>query len=104
VTGTEFLAAVERAAAALGLAPTRGWRRSGMPWPLLRIAGVVIPLWRELARMSYLWRVAHALDGTKLAKRCPGLTSTPLRTALADSLVALGLGAGAARSPAHATG
>jgi len=55
--------------------------------------------------MSYLWRVPHALDGTKLARRCPGLTPTPLATALADSLAALGLGAGGAtRSPAHATG
>ena len=73
VTGTEFLAAVERAAASLGLAPARGWRRSGMPWPLIRIAGLVVPLWRELARMSYLWRVPHALDGRRLATRCPGL-------------------------------
>jgi len=104
VTGIEFLAAVERAAATLGLTPARGWRRSGMPWPLLRIAGVVIPLWRELARMSYLWRVAHALDGTQLARRCPELTPTPLTTALADSLAALGLATGPARSPAHATG
>jgi len=105
VTGTDFVAAVERAAATRGLAPARGWRRSGMPWPLLRVVGIFVPLWRELARMSYLWRVPHALDDTKLARRCPGLTPTPLATALADSLAALGLGAGGAtRSPAHATG
>ena len=62
-----------------------------MPWPLIRVVGVVVPLWRELARMSYLWRVPHALDGRRLAARCPGLTPTPLDEALRDSLVALGL-------------
>ena len=104
LSGSEFLAAVERAAASLGLAPARGWRRTSMPWPLLRVAGAVVPLWRELARMSYLWRVPHVLDGTRLAKRCPGLTPTPLTTALADSLVALGLAAAPARSPVPAPG
>jgi nucleoside-diphosphate-sugar epimerase len=106
VTGSEFLAGVEHAAATLGLAPARGWRRGGMPWPLLRVAGVFMPLWRELARMSYLWRVPHALDGTKLAARCPALAPTPLAAALADSLGSLGVGVGvaSARSPAHATG
>ena len=92
VTGLEFLAAIERAAAALGIAPARGWRHGTMPWPLVRAAGVVVPLWRELARMSYLWRVAHALDGTKLAARCPELRPTPLDAALRASLAALGIG------------
>jgi hypothetical protein len=63
----------------------------------VRIAGLVMPLWRELAKMSYLWRVPHALDGTKLALRCPGLAATPLETALRASLVALGVGSGAGR-------
>jgi len=92
VTGHAFLAAVERAAASLGAAPARGWRHGTMPWPLVRAAGVVVPLWRELARMSYLWRVAHALDGTKLAARCPELRPTPLDAALRASLAALGIG------------
>ena len=103
VTGSEFLAGVERAATAVGRAPASRWRRGGMPWPLIRVAGVVVPLWRELARMSYLWRVPHALDGSKLARRCPGLTPTPLTTALIESLVALGLAA-PSRSPASAAG
>jgi hypothetical protein len=44
---------------------------------------------RELARMSYLWRVPHALDGRRLAARYPQLTPTPLSEALRQSLVAL---------------
>jgi hypothetical protein len=103
VTGTAFLAALERAAVSLGLAPSRGWRHGRMPWPILRIAGVVMPLWRELARMSYLWRVAHALDGSRLAARCPALTSTPLDLALRESLLALGLDAADEPVPAIAS-
>ena len=88
-TGREFLAATERAAASLGLAPARGWRHGTMPWTTIRALGVVVPMWRELARMSYLWQVPHALDGAKLAARCPQLTTTPLVEALRDSLIAL---------------
>lgn len=38
-----------------------------MPWGLIRAGGLAYPRWRELARMSYRWRVPHALDGTALA-------------------------------------
>jgi len=93
VSGRAFIAAVERAAATLGLGPARPWRHGRMPWRLIRVIGVVIPLWRELARMSYLWRTPHALDGRRLAARCPTLAATPLDQALMASLVALGLGA-----------
>jgi nucleoside-diphosphate-sugar epimerase len=104
VSGHAFLAAVERAAASLGIAPARGWRHGTMPWPLVRIAGVAVPLWRELARMSYLWRVPHALDGSRLAARCPELRSTALDDAMRASLAALGFGpqaADAALQPAR---
>jgi len=88
-TGREFLAATELAADSLGLRPARGWRHGSMPWPLLRVAGVFVPMLRELARMSYLWRVPHALDGRRLAARDPQLAATPLVEALRASLVAL---------------
>jgi hypothetical protein len=61
-----------------------------------------VPLWRELATMSYLWRMPHALDGRALARRCPGLTTTSLDSAIRESLVALGLGTGKG-GPATAT-
>jgi nucleoside-diphosphate-sugar epimerase len=99
VTGQAFLGAVERAAAALGRAPARGWRHGRMPWRLIRVIGIAVPLWRELARMAYLWRVPHALSGSKLAARCPALTPTPLDAALRASLAALGLGAPHAAQP-----
>jgi hypothetical protein len=62
-------------------------------------------MWRELARMAYLWRVPHAVDGSALALMLPTLATTPLATALRRTLVDLGLqadavpgGAAAARS------
>jgi nucleoside-diphosphate-sugar epimerase len=101
VSGAAFLAAIERAAASLGIAPERGWRHGTMPWPLVRIAGVAVPLWRELARMSYLWSVPHALDGSRLASRCPELRSTALDDAMRASLAALGVGPQAADATLH---
>lgn len=90
LTGAELLAAVERAAAALGLAPAGGFRRAGMPWSLIRAGGLVVPIWREIAEMSYLWRVPHALDGSALREAVGELPSTPIDTAVRESLLALG--------------
>lgn len=94
LTGAQLLAALEGAAADLGLAPPQGFRHGGMPWALIRAGGVVVPMWRELARMAYLWRVPHALDGRRL-KALAGAGEalpTPLSVALRDSLLAMGLG------------
>jgi nucleoside-diphosphate-sugar epimerase len=92
-TGSQLLAAVDAAAGDLGLRPEGGFRHGGMPWPLIRAVGTVYPLWRELARMSYLWRVPHELDGTALARAVGPLPATDLRAALRQSLVDLGLAA-----------
>jgi nucleoside-diphosphate-sugar epimerase len=81
-TGAELLAGIEAAAEALGLHPAGGWQRGGMPWGLIRTVGTVYPLWRELARMRYLWQVPHALDGRALAQATGPLQSTPLPLAL----------------------
>ena len=91
LTGQQFLAAVQAAADALGLRPARGWRTGGMPWGLMRAAGLVHPLWRELARMSYLWRVPHALSGEALQQATGPLRGTPVQQALRASLLELGL-------------
>ena len=96
VTGQTFIDAVETAAASLGLAPAKGWRYGRMPWPLIRTVGLVVPMWRELARMSYLWRVPHALDGRRLEAAVGPLQSTSLGDAMVRALRDLGLGAPAA--------
>ncbi|MFT3818777.1 MAG: NAD-dependent epimerase/dehydratase family protein [Rubrivivax sp.] len=92
VTGREFIAALEAAAANLGLRPPQGFRVGGMPWPAIRALGLVQPMLREIGRMSYLWRVPHALDGTALQRHVGTLPATPLRQALQQSLLDLGLG------------
>jgi nucleoside-diphosphate-sugar epimerase len=97
LTGREFIAALDAAAASLGLRPAQGFSVGGMPWWLLRIVGIAVPMWREFARMSYLWRVPHGLDGSRL-RALAGTTpiDTPIVEALRASLVALG------HAPAHA--
>lgn len=91
-TGQAFLAAVEAAAASLGLRPAAGWRHGSMPWGLVRAVGLVQPLWREIARMRYLWQVPHTLDGSALERAHGPLPATPLQAALRQSLLDLGLG------------
>jgi nucleoside-diphosphate-sugar epimerase len=90
LTGDEFLAALDQAAAHLGLRPARGFRIGGLPWALIGAVGLVHKPWRELARMSYLWRVPHALDGTRLARVALLPPATPLVEALTQSLIDLG--------------
>ncbi len=90
LTGHQLLAAIEAAAAALGLTPAASFHHGTMPWSLIRTVGVVYPLWRELARMSYLWRVAHALDGRALHSLVGALPATPIVDALRHSLIDLG--------------
>jgi nucleoside-diphosphate-sugar epimerase len=102
VTGAAFLQALEEAADGLGLRPAAGFRVGGMPWGVIRLLGWVQPMMRELARMSYLWRVPHALDGRQLQRRVGPLATTPLVAALTQTL--LDLGHGPARAPAHHQG
>jgi nucleoside-diphosphate-sugar epimerase len=96
VTGHDFMAALDEAAGSLGLRPDRGFTVGGMPWGVIRVIGLVHPLMRELARMSYLWRVPHALDGRALQQRLGPLLTTPLVPALRQTLLGLGLGRAAA--------
>lgn len=90
LTGAELLAAIEAAAPAAGLpVPARGWRHRGLPWTLLRLGGLVVPMWRELAEMRYLWTRPHALDGSALRNFAGPLPATPLDRALTAALQAL---------------
>jgi nucleoside-diphosphate-sugar epimerase len=89
LTGAELLAGIEEAAAARGLKPERGWRHGSLPWRLIQLVGTVHPLWRELARMSYLWRRPHALDGQALQAAAGALPSTPPAAALRAALASL---------------
>lgn len=102
LTGTQLLGHIEAAATALGIAPERGFRQGEMPWRLIAAVGVVVPMWRELARMSYLWRVPHRLDGRRLATLGGAASgATPVPQAVRESLLSLGFGAAPVVRPAH---
>ena len=92
-TGAEWLAAIRQAAEAIGVRPARAWRTGGLPWPLLRLAGVVSPTWRAVTSLEYLWRVPHRLDGDAMRRVLGELPMTDRHAALCEALVALGLGA-----------
>ena len=102
LTGAELLAAVERAAARLGVAPAGGFRHRHLPWRLIALAGLVWPMGRELARMAYLWRVPHALDGRALEAVAGPLPATPIDDAMLAALRALGHGRAASAQAAIA--
>ncbi len=102
LTGQELLSLIETAAIDLGLKPKRPYHHSGMPWGLIRAGGLVVPIWRELAAMAYLWHVPHGLDGSRLAALSHGANdTTPPAAALRASLQSLGFGAAMPASPAH---
>jgi nucleoside-diphosphate-sugar epimerase len=60
----------------------RTLRYKTMGWTLPKIIGVFVPMFRELAIMSYLWRTPHSLDGRKLEAFAGPLPSTPLVAAI----------------------
>ena len=90
LTGAELLGGIERAAGSLGIAPSRPWSHATLPWGVIRIGGLLVPVWRELAEMAYLWRVPHALDASALERAVGPLASTPLADALRETLRGLG--------------
>jgi hypothetical protein len=64
-----------------------------MPWGVIRLGGLVVPIWREIAEMAYLWEVPHALDGTAMRRMLGALPSTDIDTAMRQALRALGFAA-----------
>ena len=84
VTGREFTGAIMRAL-------RRDMTIATMPWWFLRMIGPVVPTFRELAEMSYLWETPHRIDGRKLKATIGVVPRTPFDTAISTSLDELGL-------------
>jgi nucleoside-diphosphate-sugar epimerase len=84
VTGRALAGAISRACG-------RGFKVNGMPWPLLRMLGVVVPIFRELSEVAYLWSTPHAIDGTRLRTVIGDPPLTPLDRAVAAALLNLGI-------------
>ena len=81
LTGDEFKAALEAAAG-------RTLRTANLPWWLIRLVAPVMPMWRELLVMRYLWERPHALDDAALRELIGAPPRTPLAQALRATLVA----------------
>jgi nucleoside-diphosphate-sugar epimerase len=92
LTGAQLLAAIGEAATRTGVSPAKPWRSGAFPWGLIRAGGLLIPMWREISEMSYLWRIPHALDGELFERAVGPLPATDLDAALQCSLRALGKG------------
>jgi nucleoside-diphosphate-sugar epimerase len=84
VTGREMVGAISRACG-------RGFKVSDMPWTMLRLLGTVVPIFRELSEVAYLWSTPHAIDGTRLAAVIGDIPFTPLDRAVASALLELGI-------------
>ncbi|MEM9105001.1 MAG: NAD-dependent epimerase/dehydratase family protein [Pseudomonadota bacterium] len=65
----------------------RSLKRAGVPWPLLRIGGLIIPMLREVSEVAYLWDRPHQLDGGALEAVIGAIPQTDPQAAVAQALV-----------------
>lgn len=84
LTGVDFKTATERAVG-------RPLTRRGVPWTLVRAGGLFMPLLREVAAMSYLWRTPHSLDGSRFARLVGPEPVTEPAAAIGQAIDDLGL-------------
>lgn len=91
LTGDDWAGALGPIAREQGwLAPGRPLRTTSLPWPLLRLAGLVVPTLGALAEMRYLWRTPHALVNRRMAALVGPEPHTPLPEASRAALAELG--------------
>ena len=64
----------------------RTLRTANLPWWFIRLAAPVMPMWRELLVMRYLWERPHALDDAALRALIGSAPRTPLAQALRATL------------------
>jgi nucleoside-diphosphate-sugar epimerase len=84
VTGNELVTA-------LAAATNRTLSVSAMPWLALRLLSPLVPIFRELSEMAYLWREPHEIDGSKLRAAIEHVPSTPFTAAVSAAVAALGI-------------
>ena len=89
ITGQALVDRLTQSARALNiLAADQQTRIGTIPWPLVRLVGLVHPMWRELARMRYLWQRPHQLASTRLGQVIGTVPHTPMPQALTHALQA----------------
>ncbi|MFD2184937.1 NAD-dependent epimerase/dehydratase family protein [Rhodoplanes azumiensis] len=83
LTGDALLTAITTA---LG----RSFTIDRMQWWMLRLLAPVVPVFRELTDIAYLWTVPHRIDERRLAAAIGTVPHTPFEAALAAALYELG--------------
>jgi len=92
VTCQQWVDALTSVAWDQGWLPANGTLRvSRMPWPLLRVVGLVVPTLAALAEMRYLWRTPHQLHNQRLCALIGDEPRMPFDDAVRQSLDDLGL-------------
>ncbi len=81
--GTEMIAAIRRVVDQP--LPVRRF-----PWPLVRLGAPVVPLFRELMEMRYLWQQPLRMPNDRLVAAIGPEPHTPLDTAVRTTLAGLG--------------
>jgi nucleoside-diphosphate-sugar epimerase len=82
--GHEMVRAIARAA---GLAPLPA---GTLPWRLIAMLAPIVPLFRELSELRYLWLRPLHLDNSKLVRLIGPEPHTPLEDAVQRTLIGLG--------------
>ena len=92
VTAQQWVQALSAVAAEQGWVPDAAAVRVGqLPWPLLRVAGMVLPTYAALADVRYLWSTPHRLDNARLVALIGAEPHTPFELAVRRALHDLGL-------------
>lgn len=82
--GTQMIAAIRRVVGNPRL------KVKAFPWPLVRLASPVMPLFRELLEMRYLWQVPVFMDNTALVSLLGHEPHTDWDDAVRTTLAGLG--------------
>jgi nucleoside-diphosphate-sugar epimerase len=102
LAGNDWVQDLQRVARQQGwLGEAQDLQLSGLPWPLLRLLGPLVPSWAALASLRYLWMRPHRLDNRRLLSFIGQEPHTPWPLALGRTLQHLAL-LPAAPAPVHA--
>lgn len=82
--GTQMAASIRR------VAGTPGIKTAKTPWGLMRVLSPVVPLFREIWEMRYLWQLPVQLDNTRLRAVLGEEPHTPLDVAVRRTLIGIG--------------
>ena len=61
-----------------------------LPWPLMRLLSPVVPLFRELVEMRYLWANPIHMGSERLKDVLCAEPHTPLDLAVRETLIGIG--------------